>query len=169
MKNQISKQDSGYTQELRSQKVSNIVGPIPPRLIRHGIATISIALFCVIGISAFLPFRKVVSGNIFIREFCFVDNDKIKVEAQLKFNHSITTINPEKCKIICSKAGSEISGVILTFNFISTEQGLYKAYVKFDNNDDIKLFENSEADFKLVLSEKTVLNRLLSTIRVNVN
>lgn len=169
MKNQFPKQDSGYTQELRSQKVSNIVGPMPPRLIRYGITAICIALFCVIGVSAFLPFRKVVSGVVYIRDVRFIDNDSIQAMALLKFDQSIITTNPERCRIVCSKSGYEINGIVFTYNFIRTEQGEYKACLKFDNNADLKLFENSEAGFKIVLSETTVLNRLLSTVRVKVN
>ena len=61
--------------ELRSEKVRNIIGVIPPVLLRYGITIIGLSLLSLIGISAFIPYQYSVGVNIKITH-----NDKGKLE-----------------------------------------------------------------------------------------
>lgn len=47
--------------ELRSEKVRNIVGQIPPVLLRYGIVIVGLVLFILIGISTFLPYKETIA------------------------------------------------------------------------------------------------------------
>lgn len=43
--------------ELRSEKVRNIIGQVPPVLLRYGISIIVLSLLMLVGISAFIPYQ----------------------------------------------------------------------------------------------------------------
>lgn len=158
-------QNISYTQELRSEKVRNIIGPMPPRLIRYGIAIICLAMVMVVCVSAFLPFRKVARGMIYISEVAISTRDTVCVKAQLRFTSSGSVENTEGCKIICNRADNEIKGIISTYIPGRTERGEYKVELRF-NKKDIAPFEKTEVDFKIILSETSVLKRLLESFKV---
>lgn len=54
--------------ELRSEKVRNIIGQIPPVLLRYGITIIGVSLLMLIGISAFIPYQSTVDIRITVRQ-----------------------------------------------------------------------------------------------------
>ncbi len=58
-----SKQHNKKSIELRSEKVRNIVGQIPSLLVRQGASIIGIVLLALLGISAFVPYRKTIPIN----------------------------------------------------------------------------------------------------------
>lgn len=43
--------------ELRSEKVRNIIGQVPPVLLRYGISIIGLSLLMLVGIGAFIPYQ----------------------------------------------------------------------------------------------------------------
>ncbi|PVX51927.1 HlyD family secretion protein [Balneicella halophila] len=53
--------------ELRSEKVRNIVGQIPSLLIRQGILIIGLALLILVGVSAFIPYKKTLPIEVTIQ------------------------------------------------------------------------------------------------------
>lgn len=50
--------------ELRSEKVRNIIGKVPPVLLRYGIMIIGVALLVLVGISAFIPYQPTFDTQI---------------------------------------------------------------------------------------------------------
>ena len=52
--------------ELRSEKVRNIIGQIPPMLLRHGAAIIGAALLAMVSISVFIPYQESVHVEVTI-------------------------------------------------------------------------------------------------------
>ncbi|MEN6618853.1 MAG: HlyD family secretion protein [Rikenellaceae bacterium] len=52
--------------ELRSEKVRNIIGQVPPVLLRYGTIIISVVLLLLVIIAAFVPYRKSISINVTI-------------------------------------------------------------------------------------------------------
>jgi hypothetical protein len=50
--------------ELRSEKVRNIVGQVPPFLLRKGILIISFAIFLLLGIAWFLPYPETIPVDV---------------------------------------------------------------------------------------------------------
>ncbi len=60
------KQHSERSIELRSEKVRNIVGQIPPLLIRQGVLIIGLTLLVLFIISSFVPYKKTIPVEITI-------------------------------------------------------------------------------------------------------
>lgn len=58
------KQDESKPIELRSEKVRNIIGQIPPFLIRSGIGVISIVIVIALAVCYFIPYYETTQGNI---------------------------------------------------------------------------------------------------------
>ncbi len=54
--------------ELRSEKVRNIIGQVPPVLLRYGITIIGVSLLMLIGISAFIPYQSTVDIRITVKQ-----------------------------------------------------------------------------------------------------
>lgn len=50
--------------ELRSEKVRNIIGQVPPVLLRYGIMIIGCAILVLIGVSAFIPYQPGIDVEI---------------------------------------------------------------------------------------------------------
>ncbi|WP_418893129.1 hypothetical protein [Limibacterium fermenti] len=54
--------------ELRSEKVRNIIGQVPPVLLRYGIAIIGLSLLVLVGVSAFIPYQPSISVEITVTQ-----------------------------------------------------------------------------------------------------
>jgi len=54
--------------ELRSEKVRNIIGQVPPVLLRYGIAIIGLALLALVGVSAFIPYQPGIATEITVSQ-----------------------------------------------------------------------------------------------------
>lgn len=54
--------------ELRSEKVRNIIGQVPPALLRYGISIIGLAICALIGISAFIPYQPTIETTVTITQ-----------------------------------------------------------------------------------------------------
>lgn len=52
--------------ELRSEKVRNIIGQVPPALLRYGIMIIALALLMLVGVSAFIPYQPGINTEIIV-------------------------------------------------------------------------------------------------------
>lgn len=50
--------------ELRSEKVRNIIGQVPPVLLRYGIMIIGASLLALVGISAFIPYQPGIEVEV---------------------------------------------------------------------------------------------------------
>ncbi len=62
--NKDTQHNEGGAVELRSEKVRNIVGQIPPLLIRQGITIIGITLLILSSMSILIPYRKTIPVKI---------------------------------------------------------------------------------------------------------
>jgi hypothetical protein len=54
--------------ELRSEKVRNIIGQVPPILLRYGILIISVSLLVLVGITAFISYQPGIDVEITITQ-----------------------------------------------------------------------------------------------------
>jgi hypothetical protein len=54
--------------ELRSEKVRNIIGQVPPVLLRYGIAIIGLSLLILVGVSAFIPYQPSIDVEITVTQ-----------------------------------------------------------------------------------------------------
>ncbi|MBP1638104.1 MAG: hypothetical protein H6Q18_893 [Bacteroidetes bacterium] len=50
--------------ELRSEKVRNIIGQVPPVLLRYGISIIALTLVVLVGIATFIPYQPSIDTQI---------------------------------------------------------------------------------------------------------
>lgn len=50
--------------QLRSEKVRNIIGQVPPVLLQYGIMIIGVSLLVLIGVSAFIPYQQSIGVEI---------------------------------------------------------------------------------------------------------
>lgn len=50
--------------ELRSEKARNIIGQVPPLLLRQGIGLIALAWLALVGVAAFIPHRESISVEV---------------------------------------------------------------------------------------------------------
>ena len=54
--------------ELRSEKVRNIIGQVPPTLLRYGISIIGLAICVLVSISAIIPYQPSIDAELEIRQ-----------------------------------------------------------------------------------------------------
>ncbi len=54
--------------ELRSEKVRNIIGQVPPVLLRYGIMIMGCAILVLIGVSAFIPYQPGIDVEITVTQ-----------------------------------------------------------------------------------------------------
>lgn len=64
MENQSTKRNQERSIELSSEKVRNIIGQIPPALLRYGAAIISAVLVVFVSISAYIPYQEIIPIEI---------------------------------------------------------------------------------------------------------
>lgn len=69
--------------ELRSEKVRNIIGQVPPVLLRYGIAFIGLALLVLVGISAFIPYQPYIDVKIKVAQ---TDDGSLEYSTQIPQN-----------------------------------------------------------------------------------
>lgn len=69
--------------ELRSEKVRNIIGQVPPVLLRYGISIIGLAICVLVGISAIIPYQPSIDTELEIRQD---DADKIHFTVNIREN-----------------------------------------------------------------------------------
>ncbi|HZJ80981.1 MAG TPA: HlyD family secretion protein, partial [Dysgonamonadaceae bacterium] len=66
--------------ELRSEKVRNIIGQIPPILITHGTMFIGLALLSLFLAAAFIPYQPTIDTDITVLQ---MPNDKLYFTAKI--------------------------------------------------------------------------------------
>ncbi len=54
--------------ELRSEKVRNIIGQIPPLLLRNGVSIIFLSLLMLVGIATFIPYQPTINTVITVTQ-----------------------------------------------------------------------------------------------------
>lgn len=114
--------------ELRSEKVRNIVGKVPPLLLRIGIAIISIIIILLLIAAYFLPYRKY--KNVEVELFCRPGYQSIIMPEAGNVFMSTSMIHVKQGQQIC---------------YIQTEvDSVIRYYAHFDGN---VLFNTSHGDF----------------------
>lgn len=104
--------------ELRSEKVRNIVGQVPPMLLRIGIAIISLIILLVFALAYFIPYPEYLDVSVDLRSFPSVQT--IVAENQGVFMADTTKVKTSIGEEICAVQTndsvkhyfSRISGVV---------------------------------------------------------
>lgn len=144
--------------ELRSEKVRNVVGQIPPTLIRYGTLVIALAIATMIGISAFIPYRKVITGTATVYNIPVLVDSVLTLCVELRMPIGESNINPIGCTIVLMAPKSQFTGQLTGYNPLRTVEGKNKAEITFLNQD-MEYLQNTETDFILTVSEKALLKK----------
>jgi hypothetical protein len=165
--------------ELRSEKVRNIVGQIPPILLRRGITIISFILLSLFVSAYFIPYPETIHLDIQLQDVS--NSEKIKgtahcsplIKSKLKEEQ---TISLELSGYPASIFGL-IEGQILIINPIPesdiSDQPLFKIEISFPRelktsyNKIIPYFPQMKGTGTILLSNETILKRFITSITNN--
>lgn len=154
--------------ELRSEKVRNIVGQIPPALIRYGTIIIIVALLVMLGVFASVPYRKIIAGTVVINNAQVPVNELVTFDVELKLLIETNELFPDKYQIILIAPNYTTEGIISHYHELRTSTGRHKAVLTI-NIKDVKPIQNSEIDFKLILQETSILKYFWNSIFSNLH
>lgn len=145
--------------ELRSESVRNIVGQIPPTLIRYGIVVVVLVLFVLIGVASFVPYCRVICGTATIAELPKPSADSVRLQVQLTMPAANVRANFEGCSIDLKSPNFTINGRILSFNYQRNVVGNNCAEILISSYD-IKSIKPSNVDFCILQKHSSVLQYL---------
>lgn len=147
--------------ELRSESVRNIVGQVPPSLIRYGITIILLVLFVFVGISLFVPYCRVICGTATIAELPTSLEDSVKLHVQLSMPIADIRTNFENCRIDLKSPDFTINGRIHSFYYQRNVNGNNYADILISRYD-IKNLKPSNVDFCILQKHSSILQYILS-------
>ncbi len=105
--------------ELRSEKVRNIVGQIPSLLVRQGASIIGMVLLVLLGISAFVPYRKTIPVEVAmystpsIEKLTAFDNGVFLINTKLKAVKTNQIIGNLLCNDTILPIRAKITGQVI--------------------------------------------------------
>ena len=132
--------------ELRSEKVRNIVGKIPPAVDRYGIAVIGLVLMAIVGVSMLIPYKETV---IFDVRF---DPTQTKTEGVATMEAKQAGLLKEGMPVSITVLGETVQGEVV---FVSEKRvnGKYEVRIRTSDNDEITIGDELEA--MVVVTEKS--------------
>ena len=132
--------------ELRSEKVRNIVGKIPPAVDRYGITVIGLVLVVVVAVSMLIPYKETVSFGVMFNPA------QSKTEGVAYLETQQVRVLHEGMPVTIMVKGEMVEGEIV---FISEKRvnGKYEVHIRTSDNDEITI--EDELDAKVVLKEKS--------------
>lgn len=148
--------------ELRSEKVRNIIGEIPPALTRHGTSIIALSVIILLSISTFFPYRKILAGIVRIKDIPQSASDTTRLSVEFVIPQ-IKNENLKGTKIILYSEKQSIEGRVC--NYDSTKNN---AILSLPSSMCIFL-ENREVEFKIITSEVSILVYLIHSLNINDN
>ncbi len=142
--------------ELRSEKVRNIIGQVPPVLLRYGIMIMGGALLILVGVSAFIPYQPGIDVEITVTQS---DNGTLQYSTRItrsamknraKFEEVVLNSSselpfPNRFEIENISEAVEIS-----------EQGAWQSAMLTPKN---KIYDNIVLEKPITVSEKILLKK----------
>ncbi len=118
--------------ELRSEKVRNIIGLIPSRIIRMGITVIFAVILVLLGGAYFFKFDHTIKATAEL----YNENDKVHYTIEFPYNKLELLQKGQKLIIIIHNENSIATTVqdIDTTLHISKEQSYYRVHGTFDHS-----------------------------------
>lgn len=141
--------------ELRSEKVRSIIGGVPPMLTRYGTFILLLVLLIFISISAFIPYLRIINGVVTINDIPEIVSDSIILHVELEMLPS-NNLCPIGSEITLITDNHYIQGKVSNYNFIKTAKGKNEAELILPSQK-IKALQNSEVEFRLTISESTII------------
>lgn len=132
--------------ELRSEKVRNIVGKIPPAVDRYGITVIGLVLVVAVAVSMLIPYKETVSFGVRFNPA------QSKTEGVAYLETQQVGVLHEGMPVSIMVKGEMVEGEIV---YVSEKRvnGKYEVHIRTSDNDEITI--EDELDAKVVLMEKS--------------
>lgn len=148
--------------ELRSEKVRSIVGQVPSSLTCYGITAIGIVLLCLFVMAYFLPYKQVYSGTAIIQEATITTSDSTDITILLRFENK-QPVNVNRQILYLQTSNGMSVGTIRKFSAVRDTLARQETLCRFKTTE-IHPLQNQTADFKLVVSSSSLLQKLLGNI-----
>ena len=138
--------------ELRSEKVRNIVGKIPPTVDRYGIAVIGLVLMAIVVVSMLIPYKETVS---FVVRF---DPAQSKTEGVATMEAKQAELLKEGMPVSIAVMGETVEGEVAD---ISEKRinGRYEVRIRTSDIDEITI--GDKLDAKVTVAEKSWFEALM--------
>lgn len=145
--------------ELRSEKVRNIIGLIPSRIIRMGITVIFVVILLLLGGAYFFQFDRTINATAEL----YNENNKAHYTIELPYNKLKLLETGQKLVIVVHNENSFASTVqdIDTTLHISKEQSYFRVQGPFDHSD-FKLDEPIEGQATVYIGKTNVIDYVLN-------
>lgn len=157
------------SQELRSEKARNVISPIPSALIRYGTASIVFVFLLFTSLAAFLPARNTLTGNAYVDRVFVLSDDSISVIAYIE----LPVIKDKDLRLLdhsqidLYRMGRKVTGLIVRYKTISVNAGMAEyAFDLLFTERAVCDFTHKGSTFSIILSDTSVLRKLLNTIRI---
>ena len=132
--------------ELRSEKVRNIVGKIPPAVDRYGITVIGLVLVVAVAVSMLIPYKETVSFGVRFNPA------QSKTEGIAYLETQQVRVLHEGIPVTIIVKGEMVAGEIV---YVSEKRvnGKYEVHIRISENDEITI--EDELDAEVVVMEKS--------------
>lgn len=132
--------------ELRSEKVKNIVGKIPPAVERNGITIIGLVLMVMLVVSMLIPYKETVCFGVMF------DTIHSKTEGVAYVEARRASLLKEGMPVSIAVAGERIKGIIASVSD-NRINGKHEVFIRTTENDEI-VYED-ELNVNVVVTEKS--------------
>lgn len=152
--------------ELRSEKTRQIIGMVPSGIVRYGTLIITIIIAILLAVSYFVPYPENLQTNATV----VVDADgRLNVCAYIPYSH-INTIHEGMCVEIEFEGypSADYGYVSTTISHIDKNvhningQNCFKVDLNIQTNNTIILFEGMNGSANILISDKSVLQKLFA-------
>lgn len=138
--------------ELRSEKVRNIVGKIPPAVDCYGITVIGLVLVVAVVVSMLIPYKETVSFGVRF------DPTQTKTEGIATMEAKQAGLLKEGMPVSITVLGETVQGEVVS---VSEKRinGKYEVRIRTSDNDEITIWDELEA--RVVVMEKSWFEALM--------
>lgn len=152
--------------ELRSEKTRQIIGMVPSGIVRYGTLIITIIITVLLAVSYFVPYPENLQANATV----VVDADgKLNVCAYIPYSHINTIHEGMSAEIEFEGYPSADYGYVsATISHIDKNvhningQNYFKVDLNIHTNNTIILFEGMNGTANILISDKSVLQKLFA-------
>ncbi len=164
--------------ELRSEKVRNIIGQIPPRVIRSGITVIFVVIAGLLAGSYFFKYNYTIETTAMLEQKNDSTYISVKIPAneitKVKSGHKVILTFDNIQNLYNKRVVTEIQTLPTTIH-IANNEGYFtakikqKGYLKTTENETIKLYDKTEVKAEIITDKISFFNRIVAPIKNIVN
>jgi|JTFP01.1.fsa_nt_gb hypothetical protein len=154
----MENQDYKKEVELRSEKVRNIVGKVPPNLVRYGMITIILVIFVFLIIMDYLPYKQEFIGKAIVYEIPISTKDSVDVIVELALPDIDSYHLLINKKIQLSNEEFNYVGSLIKYSVQKETNGMNRSVLRIANKQLPKI-KQSQFKYKLTVIETTMFKR----------